>query len=173
MKNLTTCFDSSRSRSCYDWCELISVHKSRGLKQNVSIMSSFIRPMLWLLWTNHEVWCKSYQSWVVLLPKSIKVINTGCPIFSRNTLKRDCTKSYHCICMWFTPLNDKTLTFCVSKYEACRTKTLCFMRVQKKNLQNSKMPKSEQFDINVNFSNCQKARSKRKQTKCFSWLMIN
>ena len=75
MKNLTTCFDSSRSRSCYDRCELISVHISRGLKQNVSIMSSFIRPMLWLLWTNHEVWCKSYQSWVVLLLMSIKVIN--------------------------------------------------------------------------------------------------
>ena len=75
MKNLTTCFDSSRSRSCYDRCELISVHISRGLKQNVSIMSSFIRPMLWLLWTNHEVWCKSYQSWVVLLLMSINVIN--------------------------------------------------------------------------------------------------
>ena len=41
------------------------------------------------------------------------------------------------------------------------------MRVQTKKLQNSKMPKSEQFDMNVNFSNCQKARNKRKQTKCF------
>ena len=71
--------------------------------------------------------------------------NTGCPIFSRNTLKRDCSKTNHCIYMWFTPSNDKTLTFCVSKYEACRTKTLCFMRVQKK--QTSKLKNAKKWTI--------------------------
>ena len=72
---LTTCFHSRRSRSCYDRCALISVHLSRGSKQNASIVSSFILPMLWLLWTNHEAWCKSSQSWVVLLLMSIRTIS--------------------------------------------------------------------------------------------------
>ena len=40
------------------------------------------------------------------------------------------------------------------------------MQVKKKP-QYSKMPKSEQFDMNVNFSNRQKTRNLRKQTKCF------
>ena len=72
---LTTCFHSRRSRSCYDRCALISVHLSRGSKQNASIVSSFILPMFWLLWTNHEAWCKSSQSWVVLLLMSIRTIS--------------------------------------------------------------------------------------------------
>ena len=72
---LTTCFHSRRSRSCYDRCALISVHLSRGSKQNASIVSSFILPMFWLLWINHEAWCKSSQSWVVLLLMSIRTIS--------------------------------------------------------------------------------------------------